>query len=77
MKEIKFEVTERIAVLSDSGNGNTTELNMVAFGDYKPKLDLRRWRDGQPMKGIALTDEEARNLLTALRDMFEKGDETK
>ena len=64
-RTIVFEVTERIAVLSSKG-GYTTELNKVSFNGAAAKLDLRRWRDGKPMKGIALTPEEARALRDAL-----------
>lgn len=63
-----FEVTERIAVLDSSG-AYTTELNMVAYNGYPAKLDLRKWRDGQPLKGITLTEDEARKLLAALQGM--------
>jgi len=61
-----FEITERIAVLHSSGD-YTTELNRVAFNGYPAKLDLRKWKDGKPLKGITLTDDEARSLLEALR----------
>ena len=76
MKTIEFEITERIAVLSDNGNGGTMELNVVSYGEFKPKLDVRRWRNGQPLKGITLTDDEARALLTALQKKYGKGVET-
>ena len=49
---------------------------MVSYGEFKPKLDVRRWRNGQPLKGITLTDEEARALLTALQKKYGKGVET-
>lgn len=60
-----FEITERIAVLS-SNSTYSTELNRVSFNGYPAKLDLRRWKDGQPLKGVQLTDDEARSLIAAL-----------
>ena len=72
-KQIEFEVTERIALLSQGNGGYSTELNRVAFNGGPAKLDLRKWRDEQPMKGIALTDEEARILLAALQNYFSEG----
>jgi hypothetical protein len=72
-KPIEFEVTERIATLSQGNGGYTTELNRVTFNGNPAKLDLRKWRDEQPMKGIALTDEEARALLAALQKYFSEG----
>ena len=63
-----FAVTEHIAVLSSSGE-YTTELNRVSFNGYPAKLDLRKWKDGQPLKGVTLSDDEARNLLEALQGL--------
>ena len=62
----EFEVTERIAVLSRSGD-YSTELNRVSFNGYPAKLDLRKWKAGSPMKGVTLSDDEARILLEALQ----------
>lgn len=64
-----WEITERVAVLSDSGTGYTVELNMVSFFGNKPKLDLRKWHEGMPLKGIALTEQE----VEALREALQKG----
>lgn len=69
MKPFEFEVVEHIATLSTSGT-YTTELNRVAFRDYPPKLDLRTWHNGEPLKGIRLSDDEARALMTALEGVF-------
>lgn len=62
-----FEVTERIAILSSTGAGYTLELNKVAYNGYPAKLDLRKWKDGKPLKGVMLSDDEARSLLEALQ----------
>ena len=65
-----FTIEQHIATLSEKG-GYSFELNRVAYRDYPAKLDLRKWKDGQPMKGITLTDDEARSLLTALEGVFD------
>ena len=64
-----FNVTEQIAVLSDDGKGTTLELNRVSFGNRPPKLDLRLWSEGRPLKGVRMTDEEARALREALESL--------
>lgn len=69
MKQFEFEIVERIATLGECGT-YTMELNRVAFRDYPPKLDLRTWHNGEPMKGIRLSDDEARALMTALEGVF-------
>ena len=68
MAEIKFEIIQKIGVLSISQRGWTKELNLVSWNDRAPKYDLRDWApDGQTMgKGITLTKEE----LIALRDLL-------
>lgn len=68
MAEIKFEITQKIGVLSKSEKGWTKELNLISWNDRAPKYDLRDWSpDGQSMgKGITLTKEE----LLALRDLL-------
>ena len=67
----EYRIEQRIAVLSESGGGYTLELNRVAYRDYPAKLDLRKWHNGQPMKGITLTDDEARSLQRALEGAFD------
>ena len=65
-REIRFEVVEVIAVLSRSAGGYTTELNIVSFNGYPAKYDLRKWKEGKPLKGITLTADEAQALRDAL-----------
>lgn len=69
MADIKFEIKEEIAVLSESSKGWKKELNLVSWNDAAPKYDLREWApDHEKMgKGITLTKEEAIKLGEALR----------
>ena len=57
MAELKFEITERIGVLSENAKGWTKELNKVSWNEREPKYDLREWNpDHSRMgKGITLT----------------------
>ena len=66
MAELKFEITERIGVLSENAKGWTKELNKVSWNE--PKYDLREWNpDHSRMgKGITLTDEEVETLKAIL-----------
>lgn len=68
MAELKFEITERIGVLSENAKGWTKELNKVSWNDREPKYDLREWNpDHSRMgKGITLTDEEVETLKAIL-----------
>ncbi|MGD9560400.1 MAG: YdbC family protein [Oscillospiraceae bacterium] len=71
MAEFKYEVTQRIAVLSENPNGWQRQLNMVSWNDRDPKYDIRDWApDGKKMgKGISMTGEELAILKGVLDDM--------
>ena len=43
MAEFKFEITEKIGVLSESSKGWTKELNKVSWYGAEPKYDIRDW----------------------------------
>ncbi len=68
MAEFKYEITERIAVLSQNTNGWERQLNLVSWNDREPKYDIRDWSpDGTKMgKGISLTNDE----LSILKDIL-------
>ena len=68
MAELKFEITERIGVLSENAKGWTKELNKISWNEREPKYDLREWNpDHSRMgKGITLTDEEVETLKAIL-----------
>ena len=72
MAELKYEVVEKIGLLSESPRGWTKELNLISWNEREPKYDLREWSpDGERMgKGITLTKED----LLALRRFLSKLD---
>lgn len=67
MADLKYEITERIAILSEKGSW-TKELNKVSWNDRPAKFDLRDWNhdEGKMGKGATLTDEEIQNLKQVL-----------
>ena len=73
MAEFKYEITERIAVLSQNPNGWERQLNLVSWNERDPKFDLREWSpDHTKMgKGITLTYEEMQAVCDAFADFAE------
>ena len=71
MAEFKYEITERIAVLSTNASGWERQLNMVSWNGKEPKYDLRDWApDGSKMgKGISMTHDELVTLKGILEEM--------
>lgn len=68
MAEFKYEIIERIAILSETGKGWTKELNKVSWNDRPAKYDLRDWNheEGKMGKGASLSDQEIINLKEVL-----------
>lgn len=73
--KINYRIVKELGVLSKKDN-LTTELNLISYNDYKPKLDLRKWEtkeDGTKFlqRGLTLTDAEAKELKKALDTYLE------
>ena len=68
MANIKYDIVEKIAVLSERGTWSK-EINKVSWNDRPAKFDIRDWNheDGKMGKGVTLTEEEARALMEALQ----------
>ena len=68
MSDIRYEIVQKIAILSTSTSGWSKELNLISWNDREPKFDIRDWSgDGIKMgKGVTLTVDE----LIALREVL-------
>lgn len=68
MAELKFEITEHIAVLSESSKGWTKELNLISWNGREPKYDIRDWAPNHEKmgKGVTITKEELDKLKEVL-----------
>ncbi|WP_068675586.1 YdbC family protein [Oceanobacillus sp. Castelsardo] len=70
MAEIKYDIIETIAVISESPKGWTKELNLISWNGREPKYDLRDWAPNKEKmgKGITLTKDELLNLKATLAE---------
>lgn len=71
MADFKYEITQKIAVLSTNAKGWERQLNLVSWNERDPKYDIRDWSpDNSKMgKGISLTGEELGILKAVLEDI--------
>ena len=71
MAEFKYEITEKVGVLSQSPTGWSRQVNMVSWNDRAPKFDIRDWSPDESKmgKGISLTLEEVKILKDLLDSM--------
>ena len=72
MAEFKYEIVEKLGVLSQGKGGWQRELNLVSWNDREPKYDLRDWSENNEKmgKGISLTAEE----VAVLKEMLDEID---
>ena len=68
MPDIKYEITQSIACLSEEKSGWTKELNLVSWNGNEPKYDIRTWGPEHKNmgKGITLTNQEIISLYEIL-----------
>ena len=66
----KYELVEKIGIVSEGNNGWNKELNLISWNEREPVYDIRTWSpDHEKMgKGVTISVEEAK----VLRDMLNK-----
>ncbi|MBK3495863.1 YdbC family protein [Viridibacillus sp. YIM B01967] len=71
MPELKYEIVENIAVLSEGAKGWQKELNLISWNGRAPKYDLRDWSEDHAKmgKGITLSTDELQALKKALQGL--------
>ena len=69
-QELKFEIINKIGVISTTTSGWTLELNRISWNGNEPKYDIRTWSpDHTKMgKGITLSEKD----LISLADLLKK-----
>ena len=73
MAGITMEIINRIAVIGDPDTGYKKELNLVSWNGAEPKIDIRTWApNGAALKGLTLTESEAKDLYKALGNLFDE-----
>lgn len=72
MPDVKFEIQQTIACLSEERNGWVKEMNLVSWNGKDAKYDIRSWSaDHTKMgKGVTLTKEELFALKSVLNELF-------
>lgn len=68
MADFKYEITEKIAVLSENGKGWTKELNKISWNGRPEKYDIRDWNHEEEKmgKGVTLSEQELKALAQVL-----------
>ena len=69
--EIKYEIKQTLATLSENSKGWSKQLNLISWNDKEPKYDIRDWsQNNEKMgKGLTLSAEELKKLRDVLNGM--------
>ena len=72
--DVKFEIVQKLGVLSETEKGWTKELNIVSWNNAAPKFDIRSWDTNHEKKGkgVTLTRDEAEELYELLGQALKK-----
>lgn len=71
MAELKYEIIETIAVLSEGNKGWKKELNLISWNGREPKYDIRDWSEDHTKmgKGVTLSLSEVQLLKESLAEL--------
>lgn len=71
MSEIKYDIIETLAVLSEGSKSWKKELNLISWNDREPKYDIRDWSEEHEKmrKGVTFTLSELQALKEALNEL--------
>jgi len=68
MADIKYEIIETLAVLSEGNKGWKKELNLITWNGREAKFDIRDWSEDHTKmgKGVTLSPAEMKILAETL-----------
>jgi hypothetical protein len=77
--DFKYEITEQLGLISDSGRSWRKEFNRISWNGGEPKYDIRDWSENHERmgKGVTLTEAEMRNLRELLETEIARLEEEK
>ncbi len=70
MPEVKWDIRKNLGVIGEGGSWKK-EVNIIAWNDKAPKMDIRSWdaEHKKMSKGITLTKEEVKKLKEILNGL--------
>jgi len=71
LADIKYEIIQTLAVLSESAKGWVKEFNLISWNGREPKYDIRDWSENHEKmgKGITLSKDEIDKLKEILNGL--------
>lgn len=65
-----YKLVKHLGILSDPAGETAKTVSIVQWGDLDPSLDIRKWENREPKKGISLRGDEIRVLCHILKHEY-------
>ena len=70
MNNKNFKVIKHLGMLSSPAGDTAKTVSIVQWGDLEPSLDIRKWENNEPKKGISIRGDEIRMLCKLLKEEY-------
>lgn len=70
MNNKSFKLIKHLGMLSAPGGDAVKTVSIVQWGELEPSLDIRKWENNEPKKGISIRGDEIRHLCKLLKEEY-------
>ena len=70
MNNKNFKVIKHLGMLSSPAGDTAKTVSIIQWGDLKPSLDIRKWENNEPKKGISIRGDEIKTLCKLLKEEY-------
>ena len=70
MNNKNFKVIKHLGMLSSPAGDTAKTVSIIQWGDLEPSLDIRKWENNEPKKGISIRGDEIRMLCKLLKEEY-------
>ena len=70
MNNKNFKVIKHLGMLSSPAGDTAKTVSIIQWGDMEPSLDIRKWENNEPKKGISIRGDEIKTLCKLLKEEY-------
>ena len=70
MNNKNFKVIKHFGMLSAPVGDTAKTVSIIQWGVMEPSLDIRKWENNEPKKGISIRGDEIRMLCKLLKEEY-------
>ena len=70
MNNKNFKVIKHLGMLSSPAGDTAKTVSIIQWGDLEQSLDIRKWENNEPKKGISIRGDEIKTLCKLLKEEY-------